>query len=377
VPSLTQLETPALLLDPVRMDRNITRMRERMRRHGVTLRPHVKTNKSIDVTRRLLDDPRGPVTVSTLREAEYFADHGVTDILYAVGITPNKLAHVLALRAKGIQLSVILDNCEAAQALVGAVEASGATLDVMLEIDCDGHRSGLPPDSNELLRVAAAVRSPRVNLLGVMTHAGSSYNCRSIDAIRAVAEQERAGAVRAAGRLREAGFPSPVVSVGSTPTATFADNLSGVTEVRAGVYVFFDLVMAGLCVCTLDDIALSVLTTVIGHQGDKGWTIVDAGWMAMSRDRGTSTQAVDQGYGLVCDVDGRVLADYTVSGANQEHGIISHRSGDPGHLLDVPVGTLLRILPNHACASAAQHSSYHVLGDNGQIADTWKRFNGW
>jgi D-serine deaminase-like pyridoxal phosphate-dependent protein len=303
----------------------------------------VKTNKSIAVTRRLLDDPRGPVTVSTLREAEYFADHGVTDALYAVGITPNKLAHVLALRARGVQLSVILDNCEAAQALVSAVEAAGTTLDVLLEIDCDGHRSGLPPDSTELLRVAAAVRSPRVHLRGVMTHAGSSYNCTSIEAIKTVAEQERGGAVRAAGRLREAGFPSPVVSVGSTPTATFAESLAGVTEVRAGVYVFFDLVMAGLCVCRLDDIALAVLTTVIGHQRDKGWTIVDAGWMAVSRDRGTSAQAVDQGYGLVCDVNGEVLADYIVSGANQEHGIISHRSADPRHLLDVPVGTLLRI----------------------------------
>ncbi len=123
------------------------------------------------------------------------------------------------------------------------------------------------------------------------------------------------------------------------------------------MYVFFDLVMAGLGVCVPDDIALSVLTTVIGHQREKGWTIVDAGWMALSRDRGTSSQAVDQGYGLVCDVGGRVLADFIVSGANQEHGIISHRSGDAARMLDVPVGTLLRILPNHACATAAQHSA--------------------
>jgi D-serine deaminase-like pyridoxal phosphate-dependent protein len=210
-----------------------------------------------------------------------------------------------------------------------------------------------------------------------MTHAGSSYNCRSVAAIRAVAEQERAGAVRAATRLRGAGFPCPTVSVGSTPTATFAEDLTGVTEVRAGVYVFFDLVMAGLSVCTQDDIALSVLTAVIGHQRDRGWTIVDAGWMAMSRDRGTSAQLVDQGYGLVCDLNGRVLADYTVSGAHQEHGIISHRSGEAARLLDVPVGTLLRILPNHACATAAQHSAYHVLGDSATVEHIWERFNGW
>ena len=377
MPKLSQLETPALLLDPHRMDRNITRMRDRIRRHGVTLRPHVKTNKSIDVTRRMIEHSRGPVTVSTLREAEYCASHGIADILYAVGITPNKLPHVLSLRGRGMHLSIVLDNEAAASAVVAATDSTRTKLDVMLEIDCDGHRSGLPPGSDDLLRVAAALRSPYVNLLGVMTHAGSSYNCTSVDAIRKVAEQERSGAVRAAARLREAGFPSPVVSVGSTPTATFAEDLSGVTEVRAGVFVFFDLVMAGLGVCGYDDVALSVLTSVIGHQREKGWTIVDAGWMAMSRDRGTSNQAVDQGYGLVCDSEGRLLPDFIVSGANQEHGIIAHRDGEPARMLDVPVGTLLRILPNHACATAAQHEAYQVLGDAGDVERVWARFNGW
>lgn len=377
MPQLAELETPALLLDPARMDRNITRMRDRIHRHGLTLRPHVKTNKSIDVTRRMIEHSRGPITVSTLREAEHFASHGIVDILYAVGITANKLPHVLSLRGRGVQLAIVLDNVDAAAAVLAAAEGARTRLEVMLEIDCDGHRSGLPPESDELLRVAAALRSAYINVLGVMTHAGSSYNCTSVDGIRRVAEQERSGAVRAAERLRAGGFPSPVVSVGSTPTATFADDVNGVTEVRAGVFVFFDLVMAGLGVCQYDDVALSVLTSVIGHQREKGWTIVDAGWMAMSRDRGTSSQAVDQGYGLVCDVEGRLLHDLIVSGANQEHGIIAHRSGDPARMLDVPVGTLLRILPNHACATAAQHEAYHVLGAAGEVERVWPRFSGW
>jgi D-serine deaminase-like pyridoxal phosphate-dependent protein len=94
-----------------------------------------------------------------------------------------------------------------------------------------------------------------------------------------IAEQERAGAVRAAQRLRDAGLPCPVVSVGSTPTALSAERLDGVTEVRAGVYVFFDLVMHNVGVCGIDDIALSVLTTVIGHQEEKaGRSSMPAGW---------------------------------------------------------------------------------------------------
>jgi D-serine deaminase-like pyridoxal phosphate-dependent protein len=168
-----------------------------------------------------------------------------------------------------------------------------------------------------------------------------------------------------------------VVSVGSTPTALSARTLAGVTEVRAGVYVFFDLVMHNTGVCGLDDIALSVLTTVIGHQPDKGWAIVDAGWMAMSRDRGTQKQKRDFGYGQVCAEDGAPIAGYLLHGANQEHGILCRADRpDPDIAARFPVGTRLRILPNHACATGAQHPAYQAILDDGQLA-CWPRFNGW
>jgi D-serine deaminase-like pyridoxal phosphate-dependent protein len=138
-------------------------------------------------------------------------------------------------------------------------------------------------------------------------------------------------------------------------------SLDGVTEVRAGVYPFFDLVQAGLGVCDIDDIALSVIATVIGHQRDKGWVIIDAGWMALSQDRGTAGQKVDQGYGLVCDAAGIVLSDLIVINANQEHGIVACRPGAVAPLPDLPIGTSLRILPNHACAMAAQFDHYDVI----------------
>jgi D-serine deaminase-like pyridoxal phosphate-dependent protein len=192
-----------------------------------------------------------------------------------------------------------------------------------------------------------------------------------------MAEQERAACVEAAERVRAAGLPCAVVSVGSTPTALSAAQLQGVTEVRAGVYVFFDLVMHNIGVCGADDIALSVLTTVIGHQPEKGWAIVDAGWMAMSRDRGTQKQAHDFGYGQVCRTDGTVLPGYVLSGANQEHGILSHEDApDTDIAARFPIGTQLRILPNHACATGAQYPAYHALAENGALA-TWGRLHGW
>jgi D-serine deaminase-like pyridoxal phosphate-dependent protein len=220
-------------------------------------------------------------------------------------------------------------------------------------------------------------RQGGARLGGVMTHAGSSYALSTPEALQAMAEQERAGCVRAAQRLRAAGFPCPVVSVGSTPTALSARQLEGVTEVRAGVYVFFDLVMANVGVCAPTEIALSVLTTVIGHQRDRGWALVDAGWMAMSRDRGTQTQGRDYGYGLVCDALGQPLDGYVLSSANQEHGIVAHSTDlDLAIVERFPVGTQLRILPNHACATGAQFPQYEVLGAGGAV-QSWPRFYGW
>lgn len=375
---LRTLETPALVLDQQKMNGNITRMRGQLARLGVRFRPHVKTSKSIDVVRRVISAQTGPITVSTLKEAEYFAGFGFTDILYAVGVTPNKFQHVLDLRARGVALTVILDSVGTAETLAAYAFERNASLDVMIEIDCDGHRSGVQPGSDDLLEIARRLAAGRLTLKGIITHAGNSYSCESTEEITAMARQERDAAVGCAQRLREHGFSCPEVSVGSTPTAYFADDLSGVTEVRAGVFVFGDLVMGGLGVVDPQDIAVSVLTSVVGHQKEKGWIIVDAGWMAMSRDRGTSRQRVDQGYGVVCNLDGEILEDIIMVDANQEHGVIAHRSGDPKKAPDLPVGTLLRILPNHACATCAQHDRYHVVDSRApQVNDVWPRFQGW
>jgi D-serine deaminase-like pyridoxal phosphate-dependent protein len=375
--SITQLETPALLLEEGRMTQNIARMREQLAQLNVSFRPHVKTAKCAEIALAMSGGKPGPITVSTLREADYFADNGFTDILYAVGITANKMEHVATLLKRGVKLTVILDSQDAATALVKSPTALPAPLRALIEIDSDGHRAGILPGSPDLLTVARTLADGGVIVAGVMTHAGGSYECRSEASLRAMAEQERERTVHAATRLREAGHAAAVVSVGSTPTALFAQDLSGVTEVRAGVFVFFDLVMAGLGVCALDDIAVSVLTTVIGHQREKGWTIVDAGWMAMSRDRGTAAQPIDQGFGLVCDIDGNVMPDYIMVSANQEHGIIAHRDGSADKALNLPVGGQLRILPNHVCATAAQHGRYYVVEGSPAITNTWERIGGW
>src|SRR5450830_1227675 len=369
-------ETPALLLDVDRLDANILRLRNKLAPFEVVLRPHVKTNKSLEVTERLFVGGRGPITVSTLREADFFFAAGFTDILYGVGIAPNKFAHAARLIEQGAALKLVLDNLESARLLADFARTHEQTFEVLLEVDCDGHRSGIPPHSPLLVEIAQLLRGSGVTVSGVMTHAGNSYDSRSIAEIETYARQERAAVVDAAQLLEGAGFELSIISIGSTPTALFTQDLSGITEVRAGVFAFFDLVMAGLGVCQVRDIAVSVLTTVIGHQPEKGWTIVDAGWMALSRDRGTAKQSVDQGYGVVCALSGQPIGDLIVTTANQEHGIISSRSGNLELASDMPVGTQLRILPNHACATSAQHAGYHVLTE-GRRLGYWSRIAGW
>lgn len=377
-PRLATLTTPCLVLDEEKMMQNIDRLAAHTAQLGVTLRPHLKTAKSVEVARRLLTGGNGPATVSTLAEAEVFAAAGVRDILYAVGIAPQKLARVLALRRTGCDLSVILDSVEQAQAVAAASRTAGQPIPALLEIDSDGHRGGLRRDDPALVAAGHILQNGGAELRGVITHAGESYGVTGNEAHAVFAEMERAAATAAAGALRAANLPCPVVSVGSTPTAHAARDLTGVTEIRAGVYVFFDLVMAGIGVCRPEEIALSVLTTVIGHQTSRGWVMIDAGWMALSRDRGTASQAVDQGYGIVCDEAGRILSDLIVTQTNQEHGIVSRRSGSSATIPNLPVGTRLRILPNHACATAAQHSSYHVLpADQAARLPEWPRISGW
>ena len=406
--TLESISTPAAFVDLQQMQNNIARMQSRMTALGVAFRPHVKTAKCLEVAGLQQAAGAHGITVSTLKEAEIFFKAGFTDILYAVCIVPTKLPQALALRQQGCALKLVTDSVAGAQAITDVGCAHGHVFDVWIEVDTDGHRSGVKPDDDHLLlgiadclKVSAQAGQANVAvgsvvgqavgqavcgavLGGVMTHAGSSYALNTPAALAALAEQERALCVAAAQTLRRAGHACPVVSVGSTPTALTAERLAGVTEVRAGVYVFFDLVMANVGICTPDDIALSVLSTVIGHQADKGWVIIDAGWMAMSRDRGTQKQAIDYGYGQVCDADGHVLPGVRLTDANQEHGIVTVASVPHGAVTHgsinvverFPLGMQLRILPNHACATGAQFPEYQVLMPDHSL-QTWSRFHGW
>lgn len=368
---LTSRDTPFLALDLARLQANCARMRARADAFGVTLRPHLKTVKSVPAARVILGEMSAPATVSTLQEAEAFAEAGATNLIYAVGIAPAKLPRVAALRARGVDIAVILDSV----AQASAVAAYPATIPALIEIDVDGARAGLAPDAPEIVQIGRILHKGG-ELRGILTHGGASYRCFDAASMQAMAARERDGAVAAAKALRDAALPCPVVSVGSTPSAWFGTDLTGVTELRAGVYTLSDLMMSGLGVGTVDDIAASVVATVIGHQPARGWIVTDAGFMALSKDHGTAGMPVDQGYGLVADLDGRPFGDLIVQGTSQEHGILAMRPGSDARLPDLPVGARVRIYPNHACATVAMHPSFAVT-KGAAITEDWPILRGW
>jgi len=374
--NLAALPTPCLLLDNKIMQANIKRMGSHIRHLGANLRPHVKTNKSINITRAIIGESGlAAITVSTIKEAQYFFEHGINDILYAVGMVPSKAKEAAELIKKGCDLKVILDSPEMAQAIAGAGDTLGVTFNVLIELDVDGHRSGVLPESSELLDIAKILDgAANTKLLGVMSHAGASYECTTAQAALAMAHQERDLSLRARDRLIEAGFTCDIVSIGSTPSALSADDLTGITEVRAGAYVFFDLTFMHLGICEWSDIAISALCTVIGHQKDKNIAITDGGWQALSSDIGDGNLA-EHGYGLVMNIEGKPIENLIVSGLNQEHGIISTLDETINITNVLPIGSQVRIFPNHACATAAQYDEYYVL--NEENIEIWSRINRW
>lgn len=376
-PWLNEVETPFLLIDEARMLRNIDRLYRRIEGLGSRVRPHLKTLRSLEAARHLMKDTEAPATVSTLAEADAFANAGYRNVLYAVGIAPHKLPRIAALMRRGVQMHILLDSPEQAQAVTAFGLANGLTFSVFIEVDCDGHRGGIPPHSDQLITLAATLEGNGATLTGLLAHAGESYQCRSDDEIRVAAQAECDAIRTAAQRLRDNGYPCPVLSVGATPTAHFAQELTGISEVRAGVFATFDLVMKNVGVCRIEDIAISVVATVIGHNREKGWVFIDAGWMALSRDRGTASQPIDYGYGLVCRMDGSPYGDLCVSTTNQEHGIIALPADATVHLDDFPIGSRIRILPNHACATAAMHLQYQVLKQGDSQHAVWQRITGW
>jgi D-serine deaminase-like pyridoxal phosphate-dependent protein len=371
---LHTLKTPSLLLDVERVRRNAGRMSARVQRLGASLRPHVKTHKCVEVARIQTAGTAQGITVSTLAEARAFAAHGFKDILYAVPIEPGKFAEAFETARRCERFALITDDVDIPAQLDEAARRVGVTLELFLKVDCGYHRCGVEPTHPDALAIPRLIGDARnLRFSGILTHAGHSYHARSPEELLAVASHERDLMKAFAERLRAEGIDVPAVSIGSTPTITRVEHLDGVTEARPGNYIFFDAFQATLGSCGFGDCALTVLASIVHRDRTRRRVVLDAGAVALSKDRGAFELDAACGYGRVLDLEGNELG-LRVGALSQEHGEISV---EDERLLDtLRVGLRVRVLANHSCLTAAQHSHYHVL-EGERVTDRWEIQRGW
>lgn len=371
--NLETLKTPSLVLDVTKVKRNAERMSQRVRKFGADLRPHIKTHKCVEVARLQTARHSGAVTVSTLAEARAFASNGFAKITYAIPIEPGKFAEAIELSRK-CDLSLLTDDIEVPDQLNDAAKHANVHLNVFMKVDSGYHRCGVEPDNPDAIEIPRRIaNASNLRFAGILTHAGHSYNCRTKAEVLDLAKHERDLMANFGEVLRNEVGEVPTVSIGSTPTITSVDHLDGIDEVRPGNYIFFDAFQATLGSCSFEDCALTVLASVVHRDRAKRKVIIDAGAIALSKDRGPLHLNPDCGYGRVLDLEGRDL-NLTVSEMSQEHGVII---GKDDNIFDrLKIGSRVRVMANHSCLTAAQHSYYQVLeGEN--IVDQWKIHSGW
>ena len=375
--NIKELFTPCLLVEENKLSRNIQRIKSIVSKRNINFRPHLKTIKSKEITKMFLEEFGSCAMVSTIEEIEQLKDCGINDFLYSVAIVPNKLDRIAKSLSKNCNITVSVDHISMAQEIVNFYIKTGVKISAVIELDLDGHRSGVKPDAEDQLYGIAKCLNDAGLFRGVMSHAGESYGLSNKKDLLECAKNEADQTLKAVSILEEAFINCELVTIGSTPTVLSDYQNDKITELRAGVFVFFDLVQTGVGICKIEEIALSVLTSVISVNKEINGIIVDAGWMAMSRDIGTSSQKIDYGYGQVCYENGELIEDLLLTKVQQEHGIIQMRNGSNAKLPDIKTGDMLRILPNHACATAAAHGCYNVVNNKNEVTNVWDRFNGW
>ncbi len=351
--ALAAIDTPVVVVDLDRMDAAIALMASAMADRGVDLRPHAKTHKSIEVGRRQLAAGAGGLSVGTIGEAEVFAAAGLDDLFIAYPLVPlgPKAVRLRDLAGRS-HLRVGIDSAIGARAVADALGPAREAVEVMIEIDSGGRRSGVAPTGAG--DVARAAMDLGLRVIGVFTHGGHGY--AGPDARGAAADDEVRSLGEAAGRLRGAGIEPRVVSAGSTPTAVGSAR-GVVTEERPGTYVFGDRQQVALGSIEPDAIAAVVAARVVSVNEAERRFVVDAGAKILGKD----VAAYMPGHGEIPELDGAVIArvaDY--------HGIVDVADGAA-----MPeVGRVVTVVPNHICPVVNYVDTFLVAAD-GELAGTW------
>jgi D-serine deaminase-like pyridoxal phosphate-dependent protein len=350
------LDTPLVLIDNQKMMSNIDDMSEAARRNGVVLRPHVKTHKIPSIAKLQIQAGASGITVAKVAEAEMMANNGLSDIFIAYPIiVPSKIKRVVELAAK-IRIIVGVDSLEGAKRLSDAAMAYGIQLEVRLEVDTGLKRTGIVYEKT--LQIAKQIHAlSNVRLTGIFTYRGAMLHGLPTLEIQKAGLEEGHLMVTLANDLKENGISIADVSVGSTPTGKFAAEVQGVTEIRPGTYVFYDRMQAQFGVCSLEDCAAVVVTTIVSMPSEE-ILIIDGGSKTFATDVQPNTNPLHLvGYGHVVNYPSAVLERMY-----EEHVIIKINKGHP-----FQIGDTLEIIPNHICSTINLHNQIYLKKNDNTI----------
>jgi D-serine deaminase-like pyridoxal phosphate-dependent protein len=361
-PRPADLPTPYVEIDEDRLTRNLSGMQERAKAAGVMLRPHIKTHKSLAIMGRQLALGAHGATASKPEEARVFVEAGVPSVTLAYPIVrPESIDRLLrSVKDRGSELLLIAAHETGVEAIGAAAEVHGMRLGVFLKVDVGLGRVGVKPQDPRALALAGQIAShPHLTFAGLLSHAGHSYASKTAGELSVIAREEALALSELAGRLRQAGISVPGISVGATPTCLGAPIAPGVTEIRPGNYALLDRTALRLGICTPDDIALSVIATVVAHNDVH--FIMDAGSKTLTSDLGAHGSG-GSGFGLVVSADGECGDTWDVERLSEEHAFVRFAGTAPR------IGSRVRVFPNHACVVVAQFDSVWLRQADGGLA---------
>ncbi|MGZ9586104.1 alanine racemase [Paenibacillus marinisediminis] len=338
--SLTEVETPFLLIDESRVDTNVSRMAERAAQLGVKLRPHIKTHKMPYFAQKQLEQGASGITAAKVSEAEVMAAHGMKDIFIAYPlVTASKIERAFCLM-KEARILLGLDSIECASRLEQAAAAHHLMIEVRIEVDTGLRRTGIK--ASQMLELAQHIaNSPHLKLQGIYTFRGAIFQDEPTMDLKMAGHDEGQTMVRYAEMLREVGHDIQDVSVGSSPTGLYTAEVPGVTEIRPGTYIFNDRMQAAFGAAALHDCAASVIATVVSCPHED-LIVIDGGSKAFATDVPPNTAPLFlQGYGHIVGMPSAVLQRLS-----EEHGIIQVPPGHPFR-----IGDRVSIIPNHICST--------------------------
>ncbi|WP_017185801.1 alanine racemase [Alkalibacillus haloalkaliphilus] len=340
------LDTPSLLIQQDTMERNLMSMVGFAQSQHIALRPHIKTHKSVQIAKRQVEEGAVGVTVAKLDEAEVMVDGGIEDIFIAYPITKKQKVNRLKELTKQANIIASVDSEIGAKALSDTFE--NEVLEVWIKVNSGLNRCGVEPGEETVNLAKYITALPGLELTGLYTHAGYSYGAKSNDERKRIANYEAESVVKSAQACEVEGIRIRHRSVGATPTFMEAGKVSGVTEVRPGNAIFYDMVQVGLGVAQPEDCALTVLATVVAKHSDR--IVIDAGSKSLSFEKGAHGNESVVGFGQVIGYPNLVIERLS-----EEHGVIPI-----DEQCELEVNDTVEIIPNHACVVANLFDEYVV-----------------